>query len=144
MGAKKIAVNRAPALAVIGLGRAIEISVNETGLTSSQFRALSLVEAGVTSGAVLARFLAVRPPTVTTVMNGLVDDGLVARARAEDDRRRVDFELTPAGRAALDTADEAASAALDGLLANLDPADREAARAGLGLWREALARRNES
>ncbi|GJM38321.1 MAG: hypothetical protein DHS20C19_16880 [Acidimicrobiales bacterium] len=144
MGAKKTGTNRAPALAVIGLGRAIEISVNETGLTSSQFRALSLVEAGVTSGAVLARFLAVRPPTVTTVMNGLVDDGLVARARAEDDRRRVDFELTAAGRAALDTADEAASAALDGLLANLDPADREAARAGLGLWREALARRNES
>ena len=102
MGANEVGTGRASAVAVIGLGRAIEIAVNDTGLTNSQFRALSLVDAGISSGAVLARFLAVRPPTVTTVMNGLVDDGLVARTRAEDDRRRVDFELTRAGRAALD------------------------------------------
>lgn len=144
MGAKELGTERVPAVAVIGMGRAIEIFVNKTGLTSSQFRALSLVAAGVSSGAVLARFLAVRPPTVTTVMNGLVDDGLVVRTRAEDDRRRVDFELTTTGRAALDTANAAAAAALDEILAALDPDERERARDGLDLWRTALARRNQS
>lgn len=144
MGAKEIATGRASAVTVIGLGRAVEIAVNETGLTSSRFRALTLVDAGITSGAVLARFLAVRPPTVTTVMHGLVDDGLVARTRAQDDRRRVDFELTDAGRAALDTANDAAAAALDAVLSTLDPDERDDARRGLDLWRAALARGNDA
>ncbi|MDG2027184.1 MAG: MarR family transcriptional regulator [Acidimicrobiales bacterium] len=144
MGAKEIATGRASAVAVIGLGRTIEIAVNETGLTSSQFRALSLVNAGVTSGSVLAQFLAVRAPTVTTVMNGLVDDGLVARARAEDDRRRVDFELTKAGRAALDTANAAAATALDQLAGALDADEANAAMEGLVLWQAALTRSRES
>lgn len=144
MGAEETATNRASAVSIIGLGRIVEIAVNDTGLTSSQFRALSLVDAGVTSGSVLARFLDVRPPTVTTVMNGLVDDGLVARARAVDDRRRVDFELTPAGRRALDSANATAVAALDEVLDHLDPAERAAAREGMELWQVALARRSDS
>lgn len=139
MGAKDAAAtDRAHALTVIALSRAIEIAVNKTGLTGSQFRALSLVRAGITSSGVLARFLAVRPPTVTTVMNGLVDDGLVARARSADDRRRVDHELTPAGRRALDTANAAADEALASLVERLDPADRERAVEALDLWRSAL------
>jgi DNA-binding MarR family transcriptional regulator len=138
MTAKGLRTGRAHALSVIALGRAVEISVNTTGLTASQFRALSLVDAGVTSGAVLARFLAVRPPTVTTVMNGLVDDGLVARARATDDRRRVDYELTADGRAALDAANDVAERALSSLVADLPTEDQDSAFAGLVLWRDAL------
>lgn len=133
-----VEADRAHALTVIALSRSIEIAVNETGLTSSQFRALSLVGAGITSSSVLARFLAVRPPTVTTVMNGLVDDGLVARARSADDRRRVDHELTPAGVQALATANAAADGALAALVEGLDPDVRSHAVDALDLWRAAL------
>jgi DNA-binding MarR family transcriptional regulator len=136
--AKGTATDRGHALTVIALSRAIEIAVNETGLTSSQFRALSLVRAGVTSSSVLARFLAVRPPTVTTVMNGLVDDGLVARARSTDDRRRVDHELTAAGGRALDTANSAADAAMASLVEGLDADVQSRAVDALDLWRDAL------
>ncbi len=139
MGAKDVAAtDRAHALTVIALSRSIEIAVNETALTSSQFRALSLVGAGITSSGVLARFLAVRPPTATTVMNGLADDGLVARARSADDRRRVDHELTAAGGRALDTANAAADAAMASLVEGLDADVQTRAVDALDLWRDAL------
>ena len=144
MGAKRTATSRGHALTVIALSRAIEIAVNETGLTSSQFRALSLVRAGITSSGVLARFLAVRPPTVTTVMNGLVEDGLVARSRSTDDRRRVDYELTAKGGRALDIANAAADGALAHLADSLDGDGRHRAVDALELWRDALdARRTD-
>ena len=144
MSAKGLATGRAHAVTVIGLSRAIEIAVNHTGLTASRFRALSLVEAGITSGAVLARFLAVRAPTVTTVMNGLVEDGLVARTRATDDRRRIDYELTGAGRDALDAANEAADGALAAIASELAPTDRTKAITGIDLWRDALDARRRA
>lgn len=131
-------LGRAHATSVIGLGRAIELAVNRTGLTPTRFRALALVDAGITSGSVLASFLAVRPPTVTTVMAGLVDDGLVRRVRSVEDRRRVDHELTDAGREVLDRAHAAADEALARLLERLPETDRAAAVDGLTLWRHAL------
>lgn len=144
MGAKGISTDRGHALVVTALNRAVEIAVNETGLTSSQFRALSLVQAGITSSGVLARFLAVRPPTVTTVMNGLVEDDLVARTRSDLDRRRVDYELTKKGATALATANAAADGALAHLADCLDPADRGRAVDALDLWGDALdARRSD-
>ena len=131
-------------MTVIALGRAIEIAVNETGLTSSQFRALSLVRAGITSSGVLARFLAVRPPTVTTVMNGLVEDDLVARSRSTGDRRRVDYELTRKGGQALETANAAADVAFADLAGSLSRDERPLAVDALDLWRDALdARRSD-
>lgn len=141
MVAKQSVETRSRAVSFIAISRSVEIVINDTGLTASQFRALMLVRAGYTSGAVLARFLDVRPPTVTTVMNGLVDEGLVERVRAADDRRRVDFELTEAGRSALDRAEAAADEALQRLVEELDPADRATAMDGIDLWREALDRR---
>ncbi|MDH4172023.1 MAG: MarR family transcriptional regulator [Acidimicrobiia bacterium] len=129
---------RGDAVTVIGLSRVIEIAVNETGLTASQFRALSLVSAGITSSGVIARFLAVRPPTVTTVMNGLVEEGLVDRIRATDDRRRVDYELTEQGAGALAVANDAADAALGRLAGHLPDARQPAAFDGIALWRSAL------
>lgn len=138
MGTNGSRARRGHPLTVVALGRAIEIEVNRTGLTASRFRALSLVGAGVTSSGVLARFLAVRPPTVTTVMNGLVDDGLVVRARGIEDRRRVDYRLTGEGRRALDTANKAADGVLGSLVADLPADDRTTAQDGLDVWRRAL------
>lgn len=145
MGAKESTDRRSDALTIIGLGRAIEVSVNHTGLTSTQYRALTLVRAGVTSSKVLAAFLAVRPPTVTTVMNGLVDDGLVHRVRATDDRRRVGYELTDRGAEMLERANAAADRVLDTLTDDMTSDERDTAFEGIALWRRALdARRSES
>ena len=140
MGSNKIAgLGRAHALSIIGLGRSIELVVNRTGLTATRFRALSLIATGQTSGTVLAKFLAVQPPTVTAVMNGLVEDGLVDRVRSETDRRRVDYELTAAGEAALDEAYDAVDTRLEAIVGHLpDAEDRSGAVRGLDLWREAL------
>ncbi len=77
-------------------------------------------------------------------MNGLVDDGLVRRVRADDDRRRVDFQLTDAGTAALDVADAAADRALESLAGEIPVADRVSAVHGLDLWRAALDSRMNS
>ena len=131
---------RTDALTIIALGRAIEVAVNDTGLTSTRYRALTLVEAGVTSSGVLASFLAVRPPTVTAVMNGLVDEGLVRRVRATDDRRKVGYELTPTGARLLDRGNDAADRVLASLTADMSAPDRATAFDGLALWRGALDR----
>jgi long-chain acyl-CoA synthetase len=87
----------------------------------------------------LAERLAVRPPTVTAVVDGLVARGLVERRTVEGDRRRVDHVLTDQGRRVLARADAAVDARLCEIAAHLDsPADTEQALAGLALWRRAL------
>ena len=128
----------ADALTVIGLGRAIEIAVNSTGLTSAQYRALSLIDAGVTSSGILASFMAVRPPTVTTVMSGLVDNDWVQRVRRKADRRRVDYRLTEAGLDVLAHAQREADEALSALVGDLPPEEASVAWEGLRIWRWSL------
>lgn len=125
-------------MAVMGLNRAIDSAVSDVGVTIAQYRALALIEQGVSSPSLLAKFLAVTNPTVTTVLNGLVESGLVQRERSVDDRRRVDYALTDEGRKALRVAHEAATERLARLAEALEPGDVEAAFVGLNLWRGAL------
>ena len=68
----------------------------------------------------LAERLAVRPPTVTSVVDGLVTRGLVERRTVEGDRRRVDHVLTDHGRQVLDAADAAVNARLCEIASHLD------------------------
>jgi DNA-binding MarR family transcriptional regulator len=49
----------------------------------------------------LARQLNMRPNTVTTIVNALTAQGLVARLPAADDRRAVELTVTEAGRQAV-------------------------------------------
>lgn len=132
------------ALTIIGLGRAVELAVRDAGLTSARFRALSLVAADISSSGLIARFLDVTPPTVTSVMDGLVNDGLVERHPGEVDRRRVDYSLTPRGSSALDAANAAASAALTSLAETLSPTERGEAFEGLDRWTSAIDDRRRS
>lgn len=141
MSAEQSAIGSHDAITIIALSRSVEIAVNRSGLTQAQFRALWLVEAGMTSSSILARFLDVRPPTVTTVMNGMVDAGWVRRRRDPDDRRRVDYVLTGAGVAVLEAGRVAAAEHLADLVDELGDAERGVAVAGLARWREALERR---
>src|SRR5579871_3766444 len=89
------------------IAKQVELGLEEVGLSLPQYRVLSLLDAGPTISSALADRLAVRPPSVTSVVDGLVGRGLVERTHREDDRRRVSHVLTTAGRAILESADEA-------------------------------------
>lgn len=121
------------------MAKQVELGLDSVGLSLPQYRILSLLDAGPTISSTLADRLAVRPPSVTAVVDGLVSRGLVERAHREDDRRRVSHSLTPEGRRLLTAADEAVEARLDviaGCLPNQQLVRR--ATASLGLWQQAL------
>jgi len=76
-----------------------------TEITLPQYRALVvLASRGPHQAGDLAHALDVAPSTITRLCDRLIDKGLISRRRAEDsfDRRRVDIELTRAGRDLVD------------------------------------------
>ena len=121
------------------LGKQVEIGLGAVDLSLPQYRVLSMLEETSALSSDLAERLAVRPPTVTAVVDGLVIRGLVRRRTVEGDRRRVDHVLTGQGRHILALADTAVDARLYEIAGHLDsPAVTEQAIEGLALWRRAL------
>lgn len=93
------------------------------GLTMSQIRVLFLLhrEPGIMAG-LLAERLGVRPATVTGIVDRLVDQGLVRRCAAPDDRRVVRHQLTARGSAVMSEISRAGRAYIGGVLEQLDNA----------------------
>ncbi len=121
------------------LAKQVEIGLGTVDLSLPQYRVLAMLESTSALSSDLAERLAVRPPTVTSVVDGLVTRGLIERRTVAGDRRRVDHVLTDHGRQVLDTADTAVDARLCEIAAHLDsPAETDRAFAGLTLWRRAL------
>ncbi|HZQ85296.1 MAG TPA: MarR family transcriptional regulator [Acidimicrobiales bacterium] len=84
-------------------------------LSLPQFRLLAMVERGQRAS-FLAHKLTVAKPTVTALVDGLVERGYVSRSQSPDDKRATDIALTPAGRKALKTAEADMAERLEGLL----------------------------
>jgi long-chain acyl-CoA synthetase len=126
------------------MAKQVELALDGIGLSLPQYRVLLLLDAGPTYSSALADRLAVRPPSVTAVVDGLVARGLVARAHREDDRRRVSHDLTDEGRRLLAAADDAVDERLGGIARCL-PTGQMARRAtgSLALWQEALLAHRE-
>ena len=105
---------------------------------------LALLADGSTASSVLARRLAVSPPSVTAVVDGLVARGWSNGDADPEDRRRLTLLLTRDGRqASVAAADSAAEARLDEIAGFLaDPPD--ALAAGLERWNRALDRNREA
>jgi DNA-binding MarR family transcriptional regulator len=82
---------------VVRLSRAVENVVARFDLSVSQFRILDRLTDGSAQGSSLADWLAVKPPSVTVAVDGLVRRGLVERGEDATDRRRVTHTLTAAG-----------------------------------------------
>jgi long-chain acyl-CoA synthetase len=121
------------------LAKQVEIGLGTADLSLPQYRVLSMLEGTSALSSDLAERLAVRPPTVTAVVDGLVARGLVERRTVEADRRRVDHVLTDHGRKVLATADAAVNARLCEIAGHLDSeAETDRAFEGLTLWRRAL------
>jgi long-chain acyl-CoA synthetase len=127
---------------VARLARSMETALGEVDLSPSQYRVLSfLSEDGANAAATaLAGRMAVSKPSITALVDGLVQRGLVERRPNTDDRRRVQHVVTPAGLKALDRADAAVNERLEELIGHLQPDERDAAGPGLVQWGEALVR----
>src|SRR5258706_11176487 len=86
--------------------RSLERAAAARDLTLAQFRVLALIAAGDERSSLLAERLAVAKPTITAVVDGLVDRTLVAREAVAGDRRSIRVALTPTGVAALRAAEQ--------------------------------------
>lgn len=121
------------------LAKQVEIALADAALSLPQYRVLALLADGSAASSFLAERLAVRPPTITAVVDGLVLRGLVDRRHTDEDRRRVDHLLTADGKDLLAGADEAVNARLSRLASRLGD-EALAARAidDLALWGQAM------
>ena len=105
--------------------RLAEEALAEEGVRRQHFVVLtSLAEQGASSQAALGRRLWIDRSDLHAILNDLEEQGLVARVRDEQDRRRNVVELTRAGRTALARLDTRVDAAQDALLAPLSRAER--------------------
>jgi MarR family transcriptional regulator, lower aerobic nicotinate degradation pathway regulator len=95
------------------------------GLRRYHFTVLvALDEDGPTSQAALGRRLSIDRSDMVAVINDLERDGLVARERDDDDRRRNLIRLTPAGERALRRLDARIDDAQNALLEPLSAKER--------------------
>jgi DNA-binding MarR family transcriptional regulator len=120
--------------------RHVERALWPLEITPAQYRLLLVLEVGAEVSTSLAKKLAVSPPSVTTVVDGLVQRGAVERTPSSLDRRRISLTLTPSGRELLESAEAALSERFRTIAATLDPQDAQAALGALTLWSEALDR----
>ncbi len=119
--------------------RALERAAGECDLTLAQYRVLALVAAGDERSSLLAERLAVAKPTITAVVDGLVERGCIERASVQGDRRSIRITLTKPGQQALRAAEREMAATLERILGHAS--DRVALLSALGDLDDALASR---
>lgn len=124
-----------PTLTIARLARVLE---NHAGseLSMPQYRVLGLLTSGHERATELASKLAVTKPTLTAVIDGLVERGYVGREGADGDRRAVRLVITPAGLAAAEESGRRLRAVLDDVLGRC--ADPDGVLAALDDLRRAL------
>ena len=121
--------------AVLRLARRLRQTRDESvELTASQYSVLAALSIrGRLSMGELAAEERVRPPTITRVVNALVDRDLVRRAPAPHDGRQSLVELTEAGRALLLANQRLRAEWLADRLAELDEAELDVLRTAVPL-----------
>jgi DNA-binding MarR family transcriptional regulator len=103
-----------------------EAALAPLGLRPRQLVTLTFLrDHGASTQQALAAMLQIDRTNLVGLLNGLESDGLIARRRAEDDRRRHVVELTPTGAQRLGEAECALAATENELLAALDDQERE-------------------
>ena len=126
------------------LAKRIEVALAAVDLTPPQYRVMGLLAEGSSAASGLADRLAVRRPSITAVIDGLVARGLVDRRQEDTDRRRVSLRLTEEGARILAEADRALDAHLEAIAANLPAKEEATALRSLLLWGRAMAASLES
>ncbi|HYL51861.1 MAG TPA: MarR family transcriptional regulator [Acidimicrobiia bacterium] len=122
--------------------RALERAAGEGELTLAQYRVLALVAAGDERSSLLAERLAVAKPTITAIVDGLVERGCIERASVEGDRRSIRLTLTKPGQQALRVVERTMAEVLDRIFGYAR--DRDGVLTALADLDDALAARMEA
>lgn len=118
--------------ASIRLLRTLRREDDGSGLSAPRLSALSVVAfGGPLSLAALAKAEQVRPPTMSRIVDALVEAGLVTRETAPGDRRSVRIAATEAGREMIEIGRERRVRALVARLAALTDYERRALARGV-------------
>jgi DNA-binding MarR family transcriptional regulator len=126
---------------VARLARQVEVALATLELSPAQYRMLVQIARGTDASSSLAQKLAVSAPSVTSVVEALVQRGAVERAHSAADRRRIALALTEYGRGLLSTAEEALQERLQGIADELaDEALVSGAMSAMSIWGDALDR----
>ena len=113
-------------------------------LTLPQYRVLGILAEGSAAASGLADRLAVRRPSITALVDGLVARGLVDRRQEDSDRRRVALRLTPEGARTVAEADRVVDEHLVSIAGHLPDKDEAMALRSLELWGRALSESRSS
>ena len=111
-------------------------------LTLPQLRAMQAISRADAPGALnaqLARELQVAAPSMTAMIDGLVERGLVDRSIDPSNRRQVLILLTDTGAVRLAEMEETMHARLQQVISNLDSGQRQRALEGISLLQDAIA-----
>jgi long-chain acyl-CoA synthetase len=120
------------------LSKRVEVALAQVELTLPQYRVLGILAEGTAAASGLADRLAVRRPSITALIDGLVARGLVDRRQEDADRRRVEVRLTPEGVSTLARADEAVDEYLVAIAGHLPDKEEAMALRSLELWARAM------
>ena len=109
------------------------------GLSVPQFRTLAYIErTGGTSLGSVAEHLGLTPPSACKIVDGLEARGLAVRMHFAGDRRRVNLQITPAGRRDLADARRETQKSLAKILSLLDSQDLGRIMLSMGALRTAF------
>jgi len=120
------------------LSKRVEVALAQVELTLPQYRVLGILAEGSAAASGLADRLAVRRPSITALIDGLVARGLVDRRQEDTDRRRVELRLTPEGISTLARADVAVDDYLIAIAGHLPDKEEAVALRSLELWARAM------
>ena len=120
------------------LSKRVEVALTTVDLTLPQYRVLGILAEGSAAASGLADRLAVRRPSITAVIDGLVARGLVDRRQEDTDRRRVALRLTDEGFRTLAEADRAVDDYLVSIAGHLPDKEEAMALRSLELWARAM------
>jgi long-chain acyl-CoA synthetase len=120
------------------MSKRVEFALAQIDLTLPQYRVMGILVEGSAAASGLADRLAVRPPSITAIIDGLVARGLVDRKHEDSDRRRIAVRLTDEGARMVAEADRAVDDYLGSIAACLPPKEEAMALRSLELWGQAL------
>ncbi len=120
------------------LSKRVEVALTTVDLTLPQYRVLGILAEGSAAASGLADRLAVRRPSITALIDGLVARGLVDRRQEDTDRRRVALRLTDEGVRTLAAADRAVDDYLVSIAGHLSDKEEAMALRSLELWARAM------
>jgi long-chain acyl-CoA synthetase len=120
------------------LAKRVEVALAQVDLTLPQYRVLGILGEGAAAASGLADRLAVRRPSITALIDGLVARDLVDRRQEDADRRRVALRLTDEGVRILAEADHAVDEYLVSIAGHLPDKDEAMALRSLELWARAM------